>query len=62
MSNIARNAESEANAYIFLCSQNDQGGYAGYARGSATCSNDKSERLSISEYLHNDVYTAAVKV
>ena len=57
---IARNAKSEPNAYVFLCSQNDQGGYIGVAIPRATCNPSKFNRISISEYVKNDVHTATV--
>ena len=59
--NVANPAASNANAYVFLCSQNDQGGVVGIAWVDGTCDSTKGYRSSINEYLRNDVVTASVR-
>ena len=59
--NIANPAASNANAYVFLCSQNDAGGVVGIAWVDGTCDSTKGYRSSINEYLRNDVVTASVR-
>ena len=54
------NATSDGNAYVFLCSENDRGGYVGIAWLSSTCETERFGRSSISEYLRNDIITASV--
>ena len=51
---------SAANAYVYLCSQGDQGGTVGIAWVSGTCSFSRYGRSSINEYLRNDAITGAV--
>ena len=60
--NIANPATSLANAYVFLCSENDQGGTVGIAWLSGTCDSTRYGRSSINEYLYNDVVTASVSL
>ena len=59
-SGIANPATSNANAYVFLCSENDQGGVVGIAWLSGTCSSTRFGRSSVNEYLGTDVVTGAV--
>ena len=59
-SGIANPATSSANAYVFLCSENDQGGVVGIAWLSGTCSSSRFGRSSVNEYLRNDAVTGAV--
>ena len=58
--NIAYPSTSNANAYVFLCSQGDQGGVVGIAWVGGTCSSIRYGRSSINEYLRNDAITGAV--
>ena len=60
--NIASNSNSNANAYVFLCSQNDEGGFVGIAWVGETCNVNKFRRSSISEYINDDLTTAAVRI
>ena len=55
---------SGANAYVYLCSQNDQGGVVGIAWVFGTCQeqNYGYYKSSVNEYLRNDVETAAVSL
>lgn len=59
---MANPATSLANAYVFLCSENDQGGTVGIAWLSGTCDSTRYGRSSINEYLYNDVVTASVSL
>ena len=59
-SNIASPATSNAYAYVFLCSQSDQGGVVGIAWLKGTCHPNRYVRSSINEYLRNDAVTGAV--
>merc|ERR1712038_1846177 len=59
-SNIASPATSNAYAYVFLCSQNDQGGVVGIAWLKGTCHPNRYVRSSINEYLSNDAISGAV--
>ena len=58
--NIATPATSNANAYVFLCSENDQGGVVGIAWLRGTCDSTNFGKSSINEYLSNDEITAGV--
>ena len=58
--NIANPSTSNGNAYVFLCSQNNQGGVVGIAWVRGTCSGTRFGRSSVNEYLSNDVVTASV--
>ena len=57
---ISANNPSNANAYVYLCSQNDQGGVVGIAWVSATCDSTGRYRSSVNEYLGNDATSASV--
>ena len=57
---ISANNPSNANAYVYLCSQNNQGGVVGIAWLSATCDSTGRYRSSVNEYLGNDATTASV--
>ena len=59
-STISQTASSAANAYVYLCSQGDQGGVIGIAWLRGTCNPNRYTRSSINEYLVNDVITASV--
>ena len=59
-STIADVATTDANAYVFLCSENDRGGIVGIAWVDGTCEPTNFGRSSISEYVQNDIVTAAV--
>ena len=58
--NIATPSTSDGNAYVFLCSQNNQGGVVGIAWVRGTCSGTRFARSSVNEYLSNDIVTASV--
>ena len=51
----------EADLYVFLSDFSNEFGLAGVAWLGTLCSSDKSDRISISAYLYNDIYTAEVK-
>ena len=57
---IANPSTSLANAYVFLCSENDRGGVVGIAWLSGTCDSTRYGRSSINEYLGNDAVTGSV--
>ena len=57
---ISANNPSNANAYVYLCSQNDQGGVVGIAWVSSTCYWSQQYRSSVNEYLGNDATSASV--
>ena len=61
-SNIAVPSTSNGNAYVFLCSQNNQGGVVGIAWVRGTCSSSRFARSSVNEYLNNDVVSASVSL
>ena len=58
---ISNSANSDGNAYVYLCSQNDAGGVVGIAWLSGTCDTTRFGRSSINEYLGNDAVTAQVR-
>ena len=58
--NIAKPSTSNGNAYVFLCSPNNQGGVVGVAWVGGTCDDSRFARSSVIEYLSNDVVTASV--
>ena len=60
--NVAQNNTSGANAYVFFCSRNDQGGVVGIAWVGGTCypSGFGKFKSSVVEYLSNDAVTANV--
>ena len=60
--NIANSANPNVNAYVFLCSENDQGGTIGIAWVATTCDRTQNYRSSVTEYLNNDVVTASVSI
>ena len=51
---------SGANAYVFLCSQGNQGGTVGIAWLGGTCDSSGYGRSSVNEYFFNDATTAEV--
>ena len=57
---ISANNPSNANAYVYLCSQNDQGGVIGIAWVGSTCYWSSQYRSSVNEYLGNDATSASV--
>ena len=60
--NIATPSTSLAYAYVFLCSENDQGGTIGIAWVGGTCSSTRYGRSSVNEYLNSDVITGGVSL
>ena len=61
-STIAYNSNSDANAYVFLCSENDLGGVVGIAWVGGTCASSRFGMSSINEYLRDDAVTGAVSL
>lgn len=61
-SSITRNNTSKANAYIYLCSKNDEGGVVGYAWKDGTCDDSLNGyyKSAIIEYFYNDFASAVV--
>ena len=61
-SSITRNNTSKANAYIYLCSKNDEGGMVGYAWKGGTCDDSLNGyyKSAIIEYFYNDFASAVV--
>ena len=59
-STISQPATSAANAYVYLCSQGDQGGVVGIAWLSGTCNSNRFVRSSVNEYLGNDAVSGSV--
>merc|ERR1711936_457066 len=57
---ISANNPSNANAYVYLCSQNNQGGVVGIAWLRGTCDRTGRYRSSVNEYLENDATTAII--
>ena len=61
-STISYNSNSDANAYVFLCSENDLGGVVGIAWVGGTCASSRFGMSSINEYLRDDAVTGAVSL
>ena len=61
-STISYNSNSDANAYVFLCSENDLGGVVGIAWVGGTCASSRYGMSSINEYLRDDAVTGAVSL
>ena len=59
---ISQDNPSDANAYVYLCSEGNRGGVVGIAWVRGTCNTYKDGyfKSSLNEYLRNDVTSAAV--